>query len=113
MTGVCDETVALIKGFAPVAPVAAGEIVDTVVVVTEVVVVAVGETTLVVPAFVGATIPVTGRTTSAARSTRVIHAIPRDTDFFIREFLGSDYYYHYGFFPATSNSSSLFPIIHT
>jgi hypothetical protein len=71
--GFDDEMVALMKGFAPVTPLSAGKI--------------------VVAAFVGAdATPETGSTTSAASSTRAMTAIPRDTDFFIRKFLGSNYY---------------------
>ena len=40
----------------------------------------------------GYTIPDTGKTTSVARTTRAMNADPKDTDFFIREFLGSNHY---------------------
>ncbi|MDP3564472.1 MAG: hypothetical protein Q8R70_08280, partial [Methanoregula sp.] len=67
-----DETVALMEGFAEVAPDTAGEVVVTVV--------------------AEATAAETGSTSNAARSTIAINAIPKDTDFFIKEFFGSYYY---------------------
>jgi hypothetical protein len=36
--------------------------------------------------------PETGSTSNAASSTIAMNAIPKDTDFFIREFFGGTYY---------------------